>query len=446
MRDEEKTKEQLINELVQLRQTKDEFNSFINLFPDAFAVVKLDGTIKHINHMFCKSVGCDPKDIVGETALQFVNDFVHQDDLKRTNKVVTEAFQGVIIRDFENRYINKDGSYQWFEWTLTPLVEKGLLYAVGRNITERRQLEENLRFSKERFHKAFNSSPSMMVISRLKDNNVVEVNDSFLRSIGYSREEVLGRTASELKLWANPKQRDKIISTLLEQQPIRDKEVSFNTKSGEVCVSLLSAELVELNGNKCLLIAVTDITERKQVEKRLLKTLAESQQREAEVKALFEATRSVLKCQDYKSTTKEIFYACLNLVGATAGYMMLLDNDQCYDVHHIELGGQNCTCDLQLPVTIRGIQVEAFNSEKAVYNNDFVNCEWQKIIPEGHIKIDNALYAPLMLKNKVIGLLGLGNKPGGFSENDTGLISVFCELIAIVLHNNQTLDSLKASE
>ncbi|MDP4128502.1 MAG: PAS domain S-box protein, partial [Bacillota bacterium] len=414
---------------------------------DAFAVVKLDGTIKHINPMFCKSVGCDPEEIVGEPALQFVNDFVHQDDLQETNKVVREAFQGVIISNFENRYINKDGSYQWFEWTLTPLVEKGLLYAVGHNITERRQIEESLRLSEERFRKGFNSSSSMMVISRLKDNAMVEVNDRFLRSMGYSRKEVIGRTASEIKLWSNPKQRDKIIiSMLFKQQPICDLEVNFNTKSGEVCVSLLSAELIELDGDKCLLISLTDITERKQIEDRLLKTLTESQQREAEVKALFEATRSVLKCQDYKSTTKEIFYSCLSLVGATAGYMMLWDNNQCYDVQHIELGGQNCTCDLQLPSTIRGIKTEVYNSKKAVYNNDFVNCEWQELIPEGHVRIDNVLYAPLMLNNKVIGFLVLGNKPGGFSDNDTELISVFCELIAIVLHNNQTLESLKASE
>ncbi len=143
------------------------------------------------------------------------------------------------------------------------------LAQLRQEIVERELAKKVLYSSQERFRKAFYASPCMMVISKLSDNIMIEVNDSFVRSVGYSREEIVGRTASDLNLWANTEQRDKTISLLQEQHSVRDMEVAFNTKSGELREALLSAELIEINGEKCLLVAGIDITERKRFEKEL---------------------------------------------------------------------------------------------------------------------------------------------------------------------------------
>ncbi len=69
----------------------------------------------------------------------------------------------------------------------------------------------------------------------------------------------------------------------------------------------------------------------------------------------------------------------------------------------------------------------------ALLHNDFSNSEWVKYMPQGHVRLENVLFAPLLIEGKAVGLLGLSNKPGGFTENDAHLSSTFGELAAIGL-------------
>jgi len=113
---------------------------------------------------------------------------------------------------------------------------------------------------------AFDLGPVILVITRLATGRFVEVNQRFLTTTGYTREEVLGRTPLEMALWINPGQRAEGLNRLREGQPVRDVEAEFRMKSGEIRIWLMSADLIELNGEPCVLTALTDITERKQAE------------------------------------------------------------------------------------------------------------------------------------------------------------------------------------
>lgn len=113
---------------------------------------------------------------------------------------------------------------------------------------------------------AFSLGPIILAITRLADGRIVEVNERFLTMTGHTREEVLGRTPLEIELWINPGQRADGLRRLREGQPVREIEADFRMKSGEVRTCLMSADLIELNGEPCVLTALTDITERKQAE------------------------------------------------------------------------------------------------------------------------------------------------------------------------------------
>jgi PAS domain S-box-containing protein len=89
---------------------------------------------------------------------------------------------------------------------------------------------------------------------------------------------------------------------------------------------------------------------------------------------------------------------------------------------------------------------EAYHNKKAVYHNDFQNSEWMKFMPEGHSKLRNVLFAPMIVEGKVVGLLGLGNKPKGFNENDSRMATAFAELAAIALVQKRSEETLKKSE
>ncbi len=165
---------------------------------------------------------------------------------------------------------------------------------IARDITERKRAEEAVRLSEERFHKAFNASPEPMTISTLSEGRYIDVNESFLRITGHRRQEVIGRSAIQLKFWREPKQRAQLLSLLQETGQVHDVEVAFGTKSGQTRVGLLSAEVIEIGGERCLLAVTKDVTERKRAEEELrrlnraLKALIQCN--EALVRATHEAT------------------------------------------------------------------------------------------------------------------------------------------------------------
>ena len=138
-------------------------------------------------------------------------------------------------------------------------------------VTSRKRVEEALRLSEEKFFKVFHCSPDAIAISTLQDGRYIEVNNSCLRLSGYSREEFIGRTAVELNIWANPEERTRFIEMLQQQGAVHNLEVGFRLKSGEVRVGLLSAELINLGGQQCLVSVKRDVTDRKRAEEALLR-------------------------------------------------------------------------------------------------------------------------------------------------------------------------------
>jgi PAS domain S-box-containing protein len=133
------------------------------------------------------------------------------------------------------------------------------------DITERRNAEDT-------FRKAFNANPEPITIATLPEGRFIDVNDSFLRVSGYSREEVIGRTSRELNFWGNLEDRARFVETLKTQGSVRDLEITFRTKSGEIRAAVDSAELIDVAGQECAIAIFRDITERKSLEKQLRQT------------------------------------------------------------------------------------------------------------------------------------------------------------------------------
>ena len=131
------------------------------------------------------------------------------------------------------------------------------------------ELELELQQVEDRFSKAFRANPTSNVISTLSDEQIIDINDSFLNLVGYCREEVIGRTAVELGLYADESDRERLVRQLQQQQSIRDFEFRCRTKSGEIREAIASFEVVKLSGKPCLLSQVYDVTDRKRVETEL---------------------------------------------------------------------------------------------------------------------------------------------------------------------------------
>lgn len=135
------------------------------------------------------------------------------------------------------------------------------------NLVEQRTAQ--LRKSEEKFAKAFRASPNPITITRLSDNHHIEVNEAFCQMVGYYTEEILGRTAIELGLWVNRENRYQLFQQLTKNGVVRNYEFQFNTKTGELRTALLSAEIIEINGQTCVISVSQDISDRKQAEEKL---------------------------------------------------------------------------------------------------------------------------------------------------------------------------------
>jgi len=120
---------------------------------------------------------------------------------------------------------------------------------------------------------AFRTSPDAMVLTRLSDGKYVEVNRSFAELSGYSRRELMGRSASQTGIWVDPGVRERILRELLRGGQVRDVEADFRCKDGRVRHGLVSAAAMRIGGQQHVLSVVRDITARKEAEARLRQTM-----------------------------------------------------------------------------------------------------------------------------------------------------------------------------
>jgi PAS domain S-box-containing protein len=146
------------------------------------------------------------------------------------------------------------------------VVQTVLIVALFWQRARRRRAEIELGKSEEKFSKAFQHSPLAITIVRMTDDHYIEVNEIFEIDTGWLRDEVLRRTPQEIGLWLDPDQRTAFLRRLLEKGSVKDFEVMFRRKDGQIRTGLGSAELIDLNGEQCALSVIADITERKQAE------------------------------------------------------------------------------------------------------------------------------------------------------------------------------------
>lgn len=141
--------------------------------------------------------------------------------------------------------------------------------SLKREVEERSQVEEALRVSEELFSRAFRSSPIPMAIVTLDEDRYVDVNDQFLDMSGFFRDEVIGRTSTELQLWVDPEARARLFEALQNDKSVSNFECKLRTKSFEIRETLVSLELFSLRDKPHLLTITQDISDRLRLENQL---------------------------------------------------------------------------------------------------------------------------------------------------------------------------------
>lgn len=153
---------------------------------------------------------------------------------------------------------------------LLPLGQLGEIAALQAQLAQaqhRQQvLESALKGSETKFLKFFQRNPNPMTITTLDTGRYVEVNEAFVSTTGYQRDEVVGKSVVDVDLWVNLRYYSQILRIIDHRGKLQNYESKFKTRDGQVRTALVSAETIELFGQLCLLWVGNDITERKQAE------------------------------------------------------------------------------------------------------------------------------------------------------------------------------------
>jgi len=115
-------------------------------------------------------------------------------------------------------------------------------------------------------------------------------------------------------------------------------------------------------------------------------------------------------------------------------------------VFFLESGGLPCSVDPSLPMPIRGLRAETYNTGQVSIENDFPSSDHEKLLPRGHVSLENVLFAPLTVEQKTLGIIGLANKAGGFTDHDARMAMAFGEIASMALMNSRILEMLEENE
>jgi PAS domain S-box-containing protein len=254
----ERTKE-LVEKQKILYESEEKLRGYIDFAPHGVFVVDEKGNYMDVNPEACNITGYSKDELLSMNIL----DLNSKDDLnspiRRFKKVVDEGFAST-----ESSFIKKDGTLGYWTIDAVKLNEKRILGFVI-DITERKQVELNLRESEEKFRALFNNSEVGMFISRLDGSEIFEFNQKYLDILGYTQEEIRGTPS--MNLWANEYEREKMVESLKADGYVKDLECDLINKKGEVIRCIASVKLYREEG--ILEGSILDITDRKRAEELL---------------------------------------------------------------------------------------------------------------------------------------------------------------------------------
>ncbi len=142
------------------------------------------------------------------------------------------------------------------------------------NVLHRKETENRLQISEDKFRRAFITSPDSININRLEDGVYVSINQGFTKITGYTEEEVLGKTSGELDIWVDKSHREILIKGLRERGEVENLETSFRMKNGQTRIGIMSATIIDFDGIPHILSITRDVTERKKMETELRESQA----------------------------------------------------------------------------------------------------------------------------------------------------------------------------
>ncbi len=281
----------LETEVLTCNGLEEEHENIFNFSLDMIGSGNLEGSFTKINSSFGEILGYTKEEFLNKPFLSFV----HQEDIKKTSEALADAGKGKRAIFIENRYKCKDGSHKWIEWKVQILIERNQFIAVGRDITERKQIEEELKKHQDHLEGLVSERTKELqkVNEELRESEkiyrsfldmspdpIVIAQDGYLKFINQAHADLFGYTAQDIdkglsiKQCISAKDQEKVEKRIAERLSGKEPEPKYNTldiisKEGKRIPCEASGNAIQYNGRPADLSIIRDITERKQAQKAL---------------------------------------------------------------------------------------------------------------------------------------------------------------------------------
>jgi PAS domain S-box-containing protein len=248
--------------MTKLRESEERYRNLTQAAFEGIVIIE-NGRIVDLNEQALKMFGYERGELIGREVLEVV--------APESRPIAIECLRTGREDVHELQLLCKDGGFFITETRarMVRAADHTLRMVALRDVTARKQVEEALRESEEKFSKAFRTSPDVMSITDLETGHYIEVNDAHEKTFGFKREEVVGRSPLELGIFVNPEAREEMVQELKQAGYLRNREIQTITRDGRILTMLHSAELIELGGRTCVLRISHDITDRKLAEEAL---------------------------------------------------------------------------------------------------------------------------------------------------------------------------------
>ncbi len=260
-----------------LKESETMLKSTFRTIPIGLAIVK-DRRFKAVNDSYCGIVGYSEKELLDKTP-----HMLYENESENA-RIGTELYSPLChkrVAYAETRHIRKDGSVRDIILRaahIAPLNSSAGSVVAIEDVTEKKRAEEALRESEEKYRTTFQSSPDAITITRRRDGRFLEVNDGFIEMSGYDRDEVIGKTPSELNLIVSLKDKDAFERKLAEEGEVKGFEIQYRSKNGGIKDTLLAAGPLLCTKEDCLVAVAKDITHIKQTAREKAKLEKQLQQ------------------------------------------------------------------------------------------------------------------------------------------------------------------------
>ena len=255
-----------------LRESQQHLAGIIASAMDSIITLDEEERIVLFNAAAAKMFRCSEAEAVGQSIERFIPQRFHA---AHSGHIRAFGEMGVTNRDMASLQpisaLRSDGEEFEIEASISQTESGGkkIFTVIMRDVSMRKQSEDALRRSEERFSKAFRNNPLAITISTEVQGRYLDVNEAFLDLLGYQRKDVIGRTAAEVDFWAEPLDRGEMIRQLREEHVVAKRQMRYRTAKGQIREAEVWAESIELEGQRCVLAITRDVTEMMQLEAQL---------------------------------------------------------------------------------------------------------------------------------------------------------------------------------